>query len=341
MTTTGATRGAASRDAKVGVAIVNWNAQDMLDGALEALARQTVKPHRVVVLDNASKAFRASPVAPENTHYERLDYNSGFARGNNLAVHLLGDCDWIALVNPDAFLAQDWIERMLQAANDEPGYAFFAGKTLIAADPTLLDGAGDVYHASGLVWRRGYRQPDRDVGERCEVFGPCAATAMYERRAFDAVEGFDEDFFCYVEDVDLAFRLRLAGYRCLYVPEATALHVGSGTTGGQHSEFAVYHGHRNLAWAYVKNMPGVWFWVFLPWHLVMSIAACATFALHGQARTVLRAKRDALRGLPAMWKKRAQIQRTRVIRPFKVLRVMSMTLSPWMRRRTAARGRQQ
>jgi GT2 family glycosyltransferase len=322
----------AVRGMKVGVAIVNWNAQEMVDRTLDALARQTISPHRVVVIDNASTSFRASPVAPENTEYVRLDYNSGFARGNNLAVRHLDDCDWIALVNPDAFLANDWIERMLEAAADEPEFAFFASKTLVAADPRLLDGAGDTYHISGISWRRGYRRPDTHAARRVEVFGPCAAAAMYSKDAFSAVGGFDEDFFCYIEDVDLAFRLRLAGYRCLFVPEAVALHVGSGATGGEDSPFAVYHGHRNVVWTYVKDMPGWWFWLCLPLHVLMNIAACLLFALRGQPRTIFRAKRDALRGVPKMWGKRAAVQRQRKARPIDLLRVMSTTLLPGARR---------
>lgn len=326
MTEAGAARTADSLNRRVGVAIVNWNSQAMLDQALEALSCQSVMPHRVVVVDNASREFREPPVAPPGTHYERLTYNSGFARGNNLAMDLLCDCDWIALVNPDAFLATDWIEQMLDAADSEPEYAFFAGKTFVAANPRLLDGTGDQYHISGMAWRRGYHQPDAEKPGRGEVFGPCAATAMYARTALNAVGGFDEDFFCYAEDVDLAFRLRLAGFRCLYVPEATALHVGSGTTGGQHSEFAVYHGHRNLVWTYVKNMPGIWFWIFLPLHVALNLAACALFVLNGQGRAILRAKRDALRGLPRMWKKRVHLQRERQVRPTDLLRVMSISL---------------
>jgi GT2 family glycosyltransferase len=331
---------AASRGTKVGIAIVNWNSQDMLDRALSALACQTHPPHRVVVVDNASERFRASPVAPTDTLYERLEFNSGFAQGNNIAVKLLGDCDWIALVNPDAFLAADWIERMLDAAATEADFAFFAGKTLVEADPTLLDGAGDVYHVSGITWRRGYRHPDVNASERVEVFGPCAAAAMYAKDAFEAVGGFDEDFFCYIEDVDLAFRLRLAGYRCLFVPDAVALHVGSGTTGGQHSSFSVYHGHRNVVWAYVKNMPGAWFWLFLPLHLVMNILVCVVFMLRGQGSTIVRAKRDALRGLPLMWRKRVNVQRRRVARATDLLRVMSIAISPLARHGTGAAGKQ-
>ena len=81
-----------------------------------------------------------------------------------------------------------------------------------------------------------------------------------------------------MEDVDLGFRLRLAGHRCLYVPKSVVHHVGSGTTGGKNSDFSVYHGHRNLVWTYVKNMPGVLFWIFLPLHLAMNLVVLAVFA---------------------------------------------------------------
>ena len=131
----------------------------------------------------------------------------------------------------------------------------------------LLDGTGDAYHMSGLVWRMGHGMPvSSDTGKDYEVFSPCAAVAFYRRSAMQKIGGFDEEYFCYVEDVDLGFRLRLAGFRCLYVPKSVAHHVGSGATGGQHSDFAAYHGHRNLVWTFVKDMPGILFWALLPLH---------------------------------------------------------------------------
>jgi GT2 family glycosyltransferase len=99
---------------------------------------------------------------------------------------------------------------------------------------------------------------------------------------------FDEDFFCYFEDVDLGFRLRLSGYRCLFVPGAVAQHVGSGTSGGQHSDFATYHGHRNIVWTFVKNMPGVLFWLLLPLHLALNVVTLFWFAGHGRAGVIFR-----------------------------------------------------
>jgi hypothetical protein len=90
------------------------------------------------------------------------------------------------------------------------------------------------------------------------------------------------------------------------------LHVGSGTTGSQHSDFALYHGHRNLVWTFVKDMPGLLFWLLLPLHLLLNLVTICWFALHGRGGVILRAKRDALFGLPMIWCKRKEVQRNRV-----------------------------
>ena len=115
------------------------------------------------------------------------------------------------------------------AARHNPEYSFFASKLISADNPRVLDGAGDNYHVSGLVWRRGHGNTAQgEMNAPREVFAPCAAAALYRRSALIDVGGFDEDFFCYVEDVDLGFRLRLAGHRCLYVPQAvvTSCRIG-------------------------------------------------------------------------------------------------------------------
>ena len=199
---------------------------------------------------------------------------------------------------------------------------FFASRMISAGDPNLLDGAGDEYHASGLVWRHGHGATASGyLTEPREVFSPCAAAALYRRSDLIEVESFDEDFFCYVEDVDLGFRLRLAGRRCLYVPDAVVHHVGSATT-GRRSDFCVYHGHRNLVWAFLKNMPMPLLAVYLPAHLFLNIFSIAWFALKGQGRVILRAKLDALKGIPLMWRKRWQIQDRRKVTWREIRRVM-------------------
>lgn len=316
---------------KVAVVIVNWNGERFLHRCLSALLAQTVAPHEIILVDNASSdtsidIVRDFPLVRLLAQNENL----GFARANNLAIAAVSpDIDWIALLNPDAFVEPNWLATLLAAVGDYPAFDVFASKLVNSADPAVLDGAGDVYHISGLAWRMGHgiRKPSFSEQAR-EIFSPCAAAALYRRTALLKAGGFDEDYFCYMEDVDLGFRLRLAGHRCLYVPSSVAHHVGSGTTGGRHSDFTVYYGHRNLVWTYVKNMPGVLFWVFLPLHLAMNLVTLAVCTLRSQGRVVLRAKLDAIRGLPKMWGKRRVIQAARAATVCQVWRLMDKRIIP-------------
>lgn len=299
---------------RVSVIIVNWNGERFLDRCLSALSVQTVPPDEIILVDNASSDDSLVVVRQfPNVRIMALDSNTGFARGNNLAIAAATESStWIALLNPDAFPEPDWLETLLTTARTHPDYAVFGSRLLDASRPHLLDGDGDAYHVSGLVWRIGHgNSVPHKSDQPYEVFSACAAAALYRRDAFNAVGGFDEDYFCYVEDVDLGFRLQLAGHRCLHVPTSIVHHQGSGTTGGQHSNFALYHGHRNLVWTFVKNMPGALFWVLLPLHVALNLFSIIWFVLHGQGKVILRAKRDALRGFPTMWRKREAIQQVR------------------------------
>ncbi len=302
---------------KVSVVIVNWNGARFLERCLQALMAQTVNPHEIILVDNASSDGSLEIVRQfPSVKLIALNQNTGFARGNNLAINAAsGESEWIALINPDAFAEANWLEELLLAARQNPAFDVFGSKLLNAANPSILDGAGDAYHVSGLAWRTGHGAPVSAVTDIArEIFSPCAAAALYRRTALLKLGGFDEDFFCYLEDVDLGFRLRLAGFRCLYAPCSVVHHVGSGTTGGQDSEFSMYHGHRNLVWTYVKDMPGLLFWVFLPLHLMLSLLSIVWFVLrHGRGKTIYQAKRDALLGMPKMWLKRQQIQQARTV----------------------------
>lgn len=296
----------------VTVIIVNWNSGALLRRCLQCLERQTVRPTRVLVIDNASTdESLAESQKFHNVTLVRLTSNLGFAGGNNAGLSRVGT-EFVALLNPDAFPERGWIEAMLNAAQAHAGVAAFGSCQLREGTAEVLDGTGDSYHISGKVWRNriGKNQQQSDLIAK-EIFSPCAAAAMYRRQALADAGGFDEDYFCYVEDVDLGFRMRLSGYTAMYVPEAVVHHVGSATTGGQHSDFSVYHGHRNLVWTFVKDMPGGLFWLLLPLHLLLNMIAVLHFASCGQGRVILRSKIDAIKGLRRMWRKRCDIQSRR------------------------------
>ena len=297
----------------VTVIIVNWNSGDLLSKCIDCLLKQTITPARILVMDNASTDNSVS-LAQKLHGFEvkRNDGNYGFARANNIAINE-SDTEYIALLNPDAFPNVDWLERLLDAASLYPSCASFGSRQMIG-ESNILDGKGDQYHISGMVRREGYGKvlDDKDLTES-EIFSPCACAALYRTDALREVGGFDEDYFCYIEDVDLGFRLRLAGYKAVYVPDAVVAHVGSATTGGRHSDFSVYHGHRNLMWTFVKNMPGPLLLVLLPIHLLLTLVTIPLFFLKGQGLVIIRAKWDAIYGIPMMLKKRAIIQKNRRI----------------------------
>lgn len=316
------------------IIIVTCNCWDLLFCCLDALERQTLPSFRVIIVNNGEEIPEQNRLAGgyRNAVFLQSQTNLGFAAGNNLGMDLAGNSEWIMLLNPDTVPAPDWLEKMLAATVQYPDFSFFGSRLLQAQDPRLLDGDGDCYHVSGLPWRSGMGLPaEHAPTEPRETFAPCAAAALYQSKSLREVGGFDEDFFCYMEDVDLGFRLRLAGYRCLTVPDAEVRHVGSVTT-GKRSPFYVYHGQRNLVWTYVKNMPGVLFWLFLPFHLALNFAGLLRYAVTGQLKVVLRAKHDAIKMLPKMWRKRREIQKTRRVNLSEILKVLDKRPVPGLGR---------
>lgn len=315
----------ALQKSSVTVIIITFNSTETIFKCLDALSRQTFQPSRVIVVDNASADGSVSMM---KEHFPLIDcwaqsVNLGFALGNNYAIESC-TTELVALLNPDAFPEANWLEQLMKAANRHPQSASFGSRQINDGDKKIVDGLGDVYHVSGLVWRHGYGRLYRPENlEDSEIFSPCAGAALYRLEALNAVGGFDEDFFCYVEDVDLGFRLRLAGWKSIYVPAAVVMHVGGSSTGGRHSNFSLYHGHRNLVWAYVKNMPSFLFWIFLPIHIVLNIVTIVWFIFRGKGAIILKAKMDAVKGLPKILDKRKQVQIKRKALVSDILRILN------------------
>jgi GT2 family glycosyltransferase len=281
----------------VSVIIINFNSGDRLSRALKHLDAQLFRDFETIIIDNASSddsLARARAVAPWAKYIE-AGANLGFAAGNNRAVELARG-EWLAFLNPDAYAEEGWLQALV-AATERYRFADAFGSTqLMDEDPTLLDGAGDVFHIFGIPYRGGYGQAAAQVAADGECFAPCGAAAFYRARVFRALGGFDERFFCYGEDIDLGFRLRLAGGRAVQVRSAIVRHEGSGVT-GRYSPFTVYHGNRNRIWATYKSMPAALYWPLAPVRLAADLYLLVRAFMTGRGAAYARALIDGYGGL--------------------------------------------
>jgi GT2 family glycosyltransferase len=295
----------------VSIILTPWNTGAYLPRCLDSLTSQSFKDFETILVDNGSTDGALETITekwPElNFYIQRLEENKGYTVANNLGARLARG-KWLALLNTDAFPAFDWLENLLKATEKHPDFSFFASRQIQAREPQLLDGCGDALHISGQAWRRYYNYPAAQYGlESEETFSACGAAALYDRVAFQEVNGFDEDFFSYLEDIDLSFRLHLRGYRCLYVHDATVSHIGSASL-GLFSDFAFYHAHRNIIWCFVKNMPSGLLWRYFPAHLAVNLIYLAYYTLRGRGKILWQAKFDALKGIRRTLQKRKTIQ---------------------------------
>jgi GT2 family glycosyltransferase len=294
------------------VVVVNYNGGDYIRGCLASLARQTYRNFETIVVDNASSDGSIDRIGemPEHTTILRETVNHGFARGNNLAARL-GRGRWLALLNPDAEAAPDWLESLMRAVRERPSHRMVASVQIALHDATVLDGVGDCYLAYGYAWRGGFGHKVSETPAAGECFAPCGAAALYPRDLFIESGGFDERYFCYHEDVDLGFRLRLLGERCQFDPRCRIRHAGSAIT-GRASDFAVFHGARNGLWTYVKNIPGpLLLLTFLPW-MAGTLAILARGLVTGRFGATARGLRAAIVDLgPALQARVALRRRSR------------------------------
>ncbi|RYZ14855.1 MAG: glycosyltransferase family 2 protein [Alphaproteobacteria bacterium] len=299
---------------EITVVVVNYNSGDYLAGCIASLARQSHRNFETIIVDNNSTDGSLDRLGekPERLTILRQAENLGFAGGNNVGA-AAGKGRWLALLNPDAEADTDWLDAMMRAIDDHPEHRMVACLQTNLLDPTKLDGAGDNYLAYGYAWRGGFGHPASKAPAAGECFGPCGAAALYPRDLFLEAGGFDERYFCYHEDVDIAFRLRLFGECCQFAPSARIRHAGSAVT-GRSSYFSVFHGVRNGVWTYAKNMPGGWLILTLPIWFIGAVL----LLLRGLARGVFRPTWNGfmagLAGLGPMLKSRRELRKRRKAR---------------------------
>jgi len=291
------------------VIIANWNGRHLLPGCLRALEHQTFRNFEIVIVDNGSRDGSVEWLATHAPHVRiiRNADNLGFAAANNQGIRAT-TVPLIVTLNNDAVPDPDWLESLVAAADRSEQVGMFASRVVLRQPAGRMDSAGIEVDRAGVAWNRLWGEPESDVGpEPIEVFGPSAAAALYRRSMLDQIGLFDEALFAYYEDVDLAWRARWAGWRCLYISSARVQHIHS-ATGGQDSPYKRWLLGRNKWWVIAKNYPFRVMWHYVPVMWLVDLAAMLIGIVAGRSLSPVRGRWAALRAWRSWWRRRNDVQ---------------------------------
>ncbi|MFA4817323.1 MAG: glycosyltransferase family 2 protein [Parcubacteria group bacterium] len=320
------------------VIIANWNGKEYLENCLSALRNQTYKDFKTMLVDNGSSdesVFFVEKNYPE-VELIKLDKNTGFAYANNLGIQkALADesIRYLITLNNDTRADENYLEKLVECAKNHPEAGSIQSKVLNFFEKSIIDSTGILIYPDMSAINRGQKEKDeRQFEKEEEIFGASASAALYAREMLEKVKlpgenYFDSDYFAYYEDVDLAWRLRLAGFSSFYCPKAVVYHVHS-ATGKNYSPFKSFHIHRNQYYNILKDLP---FCFMLKALAFMPIRYCMLLASvlrrkgpaakltkntkeEGIVRIVLRSWKQIIKNLPMLMRKRKFIQKNKAVK---------------------------
>jgi len=312
---------------RVSAVVVNLNGARFLLECLQSLLAQTWPDLEVILVDNGSQDGSADEAVQrygDRIRIIRNGANTGFARGNNQAFAIASG-EWTCLLNNDAVLDADAIRIAVETSGNTPEVGMVAFRVLSYDRPHIFDSTGLLIYPDGVCRPRGWQEKDLGQYNRLEeVLAPSGCASLWRKTTLDELGGFDESYFAYLEDLDLAMRGQLRGWKCVYVPTAVARHAKSMTT-GNYSKFKAYHVERNRIFNAVKLLPRFILFVsplFTLNRYLMQWYAAAThrglsdhfvkeYSWLGLAGILFRAYAAAAWRLPEMLRKRREISRSR------------------------------
>jgi GT2 family glycosyltransferase len=229
--------------------IPTLNGGETLRRTLAALRQQTFQPFEVIVIDNSGAGAARGLDARVIGNLRNVGFGEAINQGAQAS-----QAEYVACLNDDARPEPGWLEALVDALDASPRAGSAASRILLAGTDGLLDSAGLLLYPDGTAKQRAHRQPAQARNQPGEVLLASGCAALYRRAMLDETGGFDGDFFLYCEDTDLGLRAQLAGWNCLYVPDAVVEHDYSASAGGA-SRLKAFYVERNRLWTVVKTFP--------------------------------------------------------------------------------------
>jgi len=298
---------------KIAVVIPNWNGMPFVLDCLAALKKQS-QPHDVVMVDNGSvddSLVQIRKHYPE-VHIIEFDHNTGFTGGVNAGLQyaLENKYEYAALLNNDATPEKNWLKYLVETMESDEVFGVVTCK-LLHTDGKYFDSTGDFYTNRGIAFPRGRNIKDTGQYNKQEfVFSATGGASLYRCSMLQNIGLFDDYFFAYYEDVDLSFRAQLAGWRVVYQPKSVCYHATSSTS-SRISWFGRYHSVKNIPVLYIKNMPALLFWKYLPLFLYQLCRQFAASIIKKQGVIHLKALWALTKHLPRAFQDRRFIQKTK------------------------------
>ena len=295
----------------ISVIIPNHNGAALLRGCLSSLLRQSYTHFEIVVVDNGSTDESVETVArlAPNALLVREERNLGFAGAVNAGIRAARG-EWVAILNNDTEPVPAWLHECVQGMERHPDAGFLACRILDSRKRGYVYSAGDCFLRAAIGYRRGQELADRpDYRQEVEIFAASGCAALYRKSVLDEVKGYDDRFFAYLEDADLAIRLQAAGCRGWYIPGAEVYHIGAATSGGEFSPLAVRLRTRNSILILIKSVPAR-----ILRRGVMRIAAVqiswmARVVAHGRVWSYVRGLAGVVPLVPAMLRERRRLRK--------------------------------
>ena len=249
------------------IVIPNYNGMNFLDKCLNSLERETSYNLQIIIVDNGSednsidvfnKHFKKN-ISNIKYHLIANDSNLGFSKAVNQGIDLAISfgSEYICLINNDTEIEENFFSNLIKSIETDQNIFSVSSKMLQYNNPDLIDDAGDEYTLLGWTKKSGdgVDKSSSKYSKPREIFSSCGGASLYRASIFNEIGCFDNDFFAYMEDVDIGYRAQINGYKNVYSPKAIVYHVGSASSGSKYNEFKIPLAARNNIWVIYKNMP--------------------------------------------------------------------------------------
>ena len=266
---------------KTTVIIPNYNGMKFLEVCLTALKMQNHN-FETIVVDNASGDESVNYIRQNFPHVHVIvsSQNEGFSAAVNKGIKA-AKTPYVLLLNNDTKVESDFVKNLETALDNHKNYFGIQAKMRMLSEPDKMDDAGDLYCALGWAFALGKGKPQQNFNRFYPVFAPCAGAAIYQKSMMEEIGFFDEAHFAYLEDIDIAYRAKIAGYKNGFSPEAVVFHAGSGSSGSRYNSFKVRLAARNSIYLIYKNMPFLQIIINAPFLLLGFLIKTAFFVKKG------------------------------------------------------------